>query len=158
MRRIQVFSFATLFAVAAIIACGDSVSHSPEVQAIAGSWQFADSLLNWGGLSHRCTSGSGTLTITPAGDVFTGTLTDQTLCALPSDTTDTTRNYATRAGPIENGVVTSTAVSFSVAFCNYVGTLSGDPPNMMSGDERCVLHSETTTDSWELTADWQATR
>jgi hypothetical protein len=29
---------------------------------------------------------------------------------------------------------------------------------MMSGDERCVLHSETTTDSWVFTADWQATR
>ena len=154
MRRIQVFSFITLFAVAAIIACGDSVAHSPEVQAIARTWQFADSLLNWG-RDTRCTSGSGTLTITPAGDVFTGTLTDETLCTGPSDTTQAS---GSRSGTIQNGVVTSTAVSFSVAFCNYVGTLSGSPPNMMSGDERCVLHSETTTDSWVFTADWQATR
>ena len=154
MRRIQVLSFITLFAVAAIIACGDSTS--PEVQAITGSWQFADSLLNWG-RDTRCTSGSGTLTITPAGDVFTGTLTDETLCTAPSDTTQT---GGSRAGTIENGVVIAgTGVSFSVAFCIYVGNLSGgDPPSMMSGHERCVLHSETTTDSWVFTADWQATR
>ena len=153
MRRIQFFSFITLFAVAAIIACGDS--DSPEVLAISGSWQFADSLLNWG-RDTRCTSGSGTLTVTPAGDMFTGTLTDETLCTAPSDTSQT---GGSRSGTIQNGVVMSTTVSFSVAFCNYVGALSGgDPPSTMSGDERCVLHSETTTDSWVFTADWQATR
>ena len=150
-----------LFCLTLSVACGEDSgpTGTPEVQSVVGTWALTDSLLNFGiNRPIRCISGRGTLTVVANAQGFGGSLTDETLCLTVDDTSATGEmsGLGERAGSI-SGTTDGNSISFEVAFCSYEGTLSGNPPNAMSGTESCFLHIGTT-DSIFYGGNWEAMR
>lgn len=117
--------------LALIAACGDSVGPG----SLAGTWSHSETLSP----PQACTS-NGTLTVISSATGFTGTV------ALGSCTTSFGVFRGPRDAPttasISAGQVSGGKITFETPSCVYQGTLSGSPPDRMSGSVSC------SDDSW----------
>ena len=135
---------------AAILVCGCG-STEPQILQIGGNWQFSNQVSSSTAIIS-CSS-SGTAALTQTGSNFTGIINaTQGIC------TDSFGNTTDNTGveQVSGGQVNGTSVSFQVPFCQASGTISGDPPNQMSGTESCTLAIEGR--SFQFTGTWQASR
>jgi hypothetical protein len=137
-------------------ACGDDSGGGgsptePQVLSIAGTWTFSDNMSNAAsGIS--CTA-TGTVTISQSGTNFTGSVTATTgVC------TDSFGNAIDNTGTqsLTGGQISGNSVSFQLPFCQYNGTVSGNPANAMSGTQTCTL--DVGGISYQFTGTWQGSR
>ena len=143
-----------LILTAALGACGGKDSTAPaNPPTIAGTWAFAGSIGN-AQLSYSCVLSGSTLTVNQTGSTFTGVLGSGTMvCTAPGGASvDTTSDSNISAGRISNG-----SVSFADQDgCQYSGTISGTPPDRLSGAVTCLIALSGT--SYTFTGTWQASR
>jgi hypothetical protein len=145
--------FVSLVVVVAVAACGgDSTSPSGPAN-IAGQWVVN---LNFSNpqLAASCTAQNVVVNFTQTGSSFSGVAASGSqLCSIgaSSQTFDLTGSSWT------GGQITGSSVSFSSAGgCTIVGTLSGSPPNRMSGTLTCNLAVSGT--NFVFTGNWSGSR
>jgi hypothetical protein len=96
---------------------------------------------------------SGTFQISQSGSQFSGTV-NQTdgVCTFPDGTViDNTGTFT-----ISGGQIDGSRISFQAPFCTLDGTISGNPPNRLSGSETCDL--DVSGQTIRFTGTWQASR
>jgi len=140
-----------LTVAAVLIACGGSTA--PTTLNIAGTWNFSDAISN-SALAASCSSTS-TASVNQTGSSFTGNVSNGSqLC---------TQNgfvYSNNSGlsaVVSGGQINGTGLSFiDDGGCNYTGTISGSPPNLLSGSESCTVALSGT--QYVFLGTWQAAR
>ena len=136
-----------------VMGCGDSTGPDdggPVLPSIGGVWRFSDGINAHGYAS--CTS-AGVITIAQTGAQFRGTVVAAIgACALYDGT------VIVNSGSLEvtGGQITGDRVTFAAPFCRYSGTISGSPPNRISGVETCSLSIGGQTR--QFGGPWQASR
>jgi hypothetical protein len=130
MRR----SYFPFFACLAAFACGGDDGLSPSsVLQIGGQWSFSETYTDTP-LSTTCTNQS-TVNFTQTGSTFTGSSVQTGSCTDPSGTFDNSGSFQLRSGRVDATNVTWSDDGAPV--CNYTGTITGTPPDRMSGTVRC---------------------
>jgi hypothetical protein len=133
--------------------CGDSTGpdiEGPVVPSIGGLWRFSDGITAQGYAS--CIS-SGAITIEQTGAQFKGTMIAAVgACAL----FDGTVVFNTGSLQMTGGEIKGNQVTFTAPFCQYSGTISGSPPNGMSGAATCSRSIAGQTKAFG--GSWQASR
>ncbi len=149
MKRSLAVLAAAFTTAALLVGCGDGTG--PQVLNIAGLWNYSDNISS-SSAGISCNS-SGTATINQSGATFTGTAT-----ATSGVCTDSFGNSVpnTGASNIAGGQVSGNQVSLQTPNCQYTGTISGTPPNQMSGTETCTIAVSGT--NYTFTGPWQASR
>lgn len=131
------------------VGCGDGPTE-PRIPNIAGTWNYAESFSSSSaGLSCQ---DQGIITINQNGGNFTGSYNQQGVC------TDSQGNAYNNSGSgsIGGGQIEGTRASFSAGSCNYSGTISGKPPNRVSGSVSCTVAAGGT--DYHFSGTWTATR
>ena len=136
------------------LACGDDgdgdVTTEPGpggVPNIAGFWNFSETL-NDNVHSISCNN-SGTFNISQSGSTFGGTSTQTGTCTGPGGVADNSGSVT-----ISNGQISGNRISFREPFCQYEGTISGSPPNRLSGTSSCSVSEAGVT--FNFTGSWEA--
>lgn len=138
--------------VVAFLACGGDGNGSPtapRVPSIAGVWNFSETFTDQ--VHSISCSNQGTFNISQSGSTFTGTFSQTGVCTGPGGSFDNSGS-----GNISGGQISGQTVSFQVPFCQYQGTLSGDPPHRMSGTVSCSFQEAGET--FNFAGNWQASR
>lgn len=126
------------YAVAVLIllgstACGGDSPTEPQVTSISGTWTYTESFSNSSaGLSCQ---DEGTITINQSGTNFSGSANQEGVC---TDSQGNTYDNS-GSGSIGGGQVSGQSVSYSAGGCDYEGTISGSPPNRMTGPVSCTV-------------------
>ena len=117
-----------------VAACSDDSSDPNDAVDIQGSWNFSASVSN-SELGITCEA-SGGLSISQAGDQFSGTISNgEGTCALP----DGSASFDP-SGAIGSGTITDEdQIEFSDDFCTYTGQATGNPATEVQGDASCVF-------------------
>ncbi len=141
-----------VLAAIALGACGGDGGTSPsEIPNISGSWNFSENISE--PVTATSCNSAGTAQITQSGSQFSGTINATSgVCSFADGRI--TDNTGTNT--ISGGQITGTSVSFQIPFCQLDGTISGSPPNRLSGSETCSLDVAGTT--LTFTGTWQASR
>jgi hypothetical protein len=142
----SIFGMALVLGIG-LTACSDDGTE-PNNADLSGMWQFSGTLAN-SGLGVNCNA-TGTATITQTGATIAGSIVQQGSCSTPAGAID---NSGT--SPIMNGQVSGSNVSFRVGGCSYGGTISGNPPDRMSGSATCTVTFMSL--NVQLAGTWQAT-
>ena len=143
-------------AVALAIGCGGDDTTAPEsILQIGGAWSTFSDGISSSAAGNSC-PGSGTMQIVQTGSNYTGTVVTTTgagsVCTDSFGTTlDNSGTFA-----ITGGAITGSQVTFQVPFCSFTGSISGSPPNAISGTETCTL--DVSGQSLTFTGTWQASR
>lgn len=131
----------------ALAACGSDSNGPNATPDIAGTWAVTAAVSN-SSTGVTC-SLQGEASIQQSGSSFDGQLANSTAaCSGPGGTT--TENAD---GPLTNGQITGTTVSYADEACVYTGTVSGSPSDSMTGSVTCQ-----TDDFGTLTGTWTASR
>ena len=142
-----------LLCLAAGIACGsDSTAPSGPLD-ISGRWTVTLNISN-SQLSASCSAQGIVIDFTQTGSSFGGVAASgrQTCSVLGTASTSSLAGTSWTGGQI-NG----SSVSFnSAGGCAIVGTVSGNPPNRMSGTVNCPIAMSGTT--YAFTGTWSASR
>jgi len=105
---------------------------------IAGVWDWTEQYVN--PVCHD----TGTYAFTQSGATFTGRSDQVGICDTPNGLADNTSS----ADRVSGGVVSSGTITFQVGngpFCFYSATVTGDPPDHLSGTTTCGA----STGTWE---------
>lgn len=141
-------SIAAATALAALLAGAcERIATDLDVPDIDGFWDLVETL---SGSGASCAS-SGFLNVEQDGSAFAGSAFRRLQCSTPSG--PLSQDFS---GRIIGGRIQGGSVSFDFADCGYTGTLSGAPPNRMSGRAPCTLRAGAQTLS--VQSDWTATR
>ena len=132
--------------VVALAACGGDVT-SP-VLDMNGVWAWSETYADTAN-AISCTF-VGSIIVAQTGATFGGEWTGTETCSMPGGS-----QTVPGSGPIVNGTISGADVVFLAPAPNwhYQGTLSGSPPNRMSGT---VLATDSAT--YHFSGTWQATR
>ena len=146
MRWLSVLSLTVL------VACGGDSGTEPDVPLnIAGTWTFSDQITA-SSVGVSCSS-AGTGTLTQSVATFTGSVN-----ATVGVCSDGFGNQVDNTGlsAVSGGQVSGNQVSFQMPFCQFTGTVSGNPANQMSGTETCTI--AVSGQQVTFTGTWQASR
>lgn len=128
-------------------ACGGDDGLSPPAD-IAGQWAYTMDLAN-ATLQATCSS-SGDVTLALDGNTATGTATYDLTCTSP-----VLDFQQAGVGPISHGTVDGARVKFTDDNgCTYTGTVSGTPPDVISGTVRCDV--ATSVGQVQVSGTWTA--
>src|SRR6185437_3313033 len=139
-----------LLGLVGLAACGGD-STGPQVVNLQGVWNYS-STISSGSAQISCNE-SGTVSVNQNGSNFTGT-SDATAGTCTDSFGDTTDN--TGIATVSGGQVNGTNVSFQAGGCQFVGTVSGDPANSLTGTETCTQAFSGT--NYVFTGPFQASR
>ena len=141
----------SILGICFLVALGCSDSTGPAPLDLSGVWQYSENI-SAPSVGVSCTS-SGTVTVNQSGANFTGiAVAEEGIC---SDSQGTViDNTGTQS--ISGGQVRGNTVSFQVPNCQLTGTVSGNPPNQMSGTETCTI--ALAGSNITFTGTWQASR
>jgi hypothetical protein len=137
-----------VIAACLVAACGMT---EPQILQIEGIWQFTDNATA-SDVSFSCSS-AGTITITQIDATFFGAI-NQT-SAVCSDQFGNVRDRPAMS-LVTGGQINANQVSFETSNCMFNGTISGSPPNRISGSESCGIAWFGTNVT--VTGTWQGTR
>lgn len=129
------YSFLGLVIIGSVFglaACGDDPA-APEVLNIGGNWSYTESISN-SSISFSCQN-EGTMTINQDESNFTGSVNQTGVC---TDGQGNTYDNS-GSGSIGGGQISGEQVSFSAGGCDYNGSISGSPPNRLSGSVSCTV-------------------
>ena len=136
-------------AVAALGACAATDATGPAATTIGGNWKFQETL---GNASIGLTCGdTAQISISQSGQTFTASYTQVGTCNSNGNLLD---NSAT--GTIGDGRINGTTVTFDEDICAYQATLSGTPPDTMTGAVTCT--DTSTGQPVTIAGTWSATR
>jgi hypothetical protein len=148
MLRLMAFAMA-----AVLVACGGSSSTAPTVLNIAGTWNFSDAISN-NALAASCQSTS-TASVSQTGSSFSANVSNGTQVCTQNGSVFS--NLSGLSAVISGGQINGTGLSFvDDGGCNYTGTISGSPPNRISGSESCTISSSGA--QYVFLGTWQAAR
>lgn len=135
------------------VACGgDDEPTAPSILQVGGVWTFTESYTDTP-LQTTC-SNQATVTFAQTGASFTGNSVQTGSCTDPTGTFANSGTFQLRNGRVDNNNVQWTDDGEPV--CNYTGTISGTPPNRMSGTVRC--NGVVANVSYDARGTWQMTR
>lgn len=138
---------------AVLIACGGSSSTAPTTLNIAGTWNFTDAVSN-NALAASCNSTS-TANVSESGSSFTANVSNGTQVCTQNGSVIS--NLSGLTAVVSGGQINGTGLSFvDDGGCNYTGTISGSPPNRLSGSESCTLALSGA--QYIFLGTWQAAR
>ena len=150
MRKSLLLPMATLLLV---VACGGSSSTAPTTLNIAGTWNFSDNISN-SGLAASCSSTS-TATVSQTGSSFTANVFNGTQVCTQNGSVFS--NLSGLSAVVSGGQINGTGLSWvDDSGCNYTGTISGSPPNRLSGSESCTIALSGA--QYVFLGTWQAAR
>jgi hypothetical protein len=142
-----------LFCLVAGIACGSDSTAPSGPPDISGQWTVTLNISN-SQLSASCSAQGVVINFTQTGSSFSG------VAASGSQTCSVlgTANTSSLAGTSwTGGQINGTSVSFnSAGGCTIIGTVSGSPPNRMSGTLNCPVALSGA--SYVFTGTWSAGR
>jgi hypothetical protein len=134
-------------------ACGsDDGPSAPSVLQVGGQWNFSETYTDTT-LATTCTNQS-TVNFVQTGSTFTGNSVQTGSCTDATGTFDNSGGFQLR-----NGSVDASNVSWNddgLPVCNYTGTISGTPPDRMSGTVRC--NGVVSGITFDARGTWQMTR
>lgn len=134
----------------AVTACTDDSPSEPPLLSIDGSWAYVETYDNAeAGVSCQ---DEGTLTIQQTGETFSGSFEEEGVCTDSEGATSGTSGSGSAGG----GQLSGSDVSFVSGGCAYEGTISGTPPNRMTGDVSCTEVFGGT--SYAFSGTWTAAR
>jgi len=140
-------------ALVVVAACGsDSTAPSGPLN-IAGAWTLNLNISN-SQLAASCTAQNVVVVFTQTGSTFTGTASSgNQICSGGGTSQSNSLAGTTWSG----GQVNGTSVSFaSQGGCSITGTVTGNPPNHMSGSLACPLAINGST--FTFTGTWTGSR
>jgi alpha-tubulin suppressor-like RCC1 family protein len=142
---IMLRALGTLSVLGFLLACGGGDATGPAALNVAGVWNFSETLHD---PVHGVTcNDQGTLDIGQSGSTFTGSFSQTGTCTGPGGPVDNSGS-----GSISGGQISGNNVSFRSSPCQYQGTLSGQPPNRITGSASC------SSQPFNFTGNWQAAR
>lgn len=129
--------------------CGDDPTE-PEIRDISGSWSYTESFSS-SSAGFSCQN-EGTVVISQNGSNFSGTYNQEGVCS------DSSGNLYDNSGSgsISGGQIDGTRVSFNAGSCSYDGSVTGSPPNRLSGSVNCTIAAGGQ--NYLFTGNWQASR
>lgn len=167
MRTLMALTLAAL-----LIACGPT-STAPNTFGLTGTWHFSENISNAldrnvalnsqrAVLEASCSSTStvsfrtSAVSSSPSDSSFTGNGSNRTLVCTQNGSV--VINLTGLRSVVGGGRINGTGFSFFMdnGVCNYTGTLSGSPPNSLSGSENCTLTVSGT--QYIFLGTWQAAR
>lgn len=139
----------------ALVQCGNDTGgpSQPTEPDIAGAWNWSQSIGD--DVQGVSCSDQGAIEITQTGSRFSGAINSTGACTLPNGSIPRSGSASTSAGQ-----VWSQEISFRIEpLCQCAGTLSGTPPNVMSGTVSCdAAFFPDFGDTISLSGTWQTTR
>ena len=148
--HICAWQIAGIVALCPVHACGDGGTGVPDLD-ISGDWAFSEAVFDEA-REFSCNNG-GTFTFDQEGSRFTGTNNQVGTCTIGEDTFENSGRFI-----VINGSVVGMTVMFRTPEgtpCDYVGSLSGDPPIAASGTVSCVGTNRgqplNATGTWQMT-------
>ncbi len=151
MRRVAL----TWIPLLSLAQCGGDTSgpSQPITPEITGVWNWSQSIGD--DVQGVSCSDQGTIEITQTGSTFSGTINSTGACTLPNGSIPRSGSASTSTGQ-----VSSQEISFRIEpLCQFAGTLSGTPPNVMNGTVSCdAAFFQDIGDTISLSGTWQTTR
>ncbi len=144
---------AVALACVTAVGCSDSTGPAdagPTIPSIGGVWRFSDGI---SAHAYASCASAGVITIAQSGAQFTGAIVAAIgACTLYDGTVVVNSGSLQMTG----GKISGNQVTFVAPFCQYSGTISGSPPNRLSGLESCSISIAGQTK--EFSGPWQASR
>lgn len=136
--------------IGSLLACGGGDGGTgPGLLSISGVWTYGETLNDQ--VHGISCNDEGTLNLGQSGSTFTGSFSQTGTCTGPGGSVDNSGS-----GSISGGQISGNNVSFRSPDCQYQGTLSGNPPNGVTGSVSCSVQDGGET--FNFTGNWQASR
>ncbi|HWH03254.1 MAG TPA: hypothetical protein VN674_06155 [Gemmatimonadales bacterium] len=138
-------------AVAAVLSC-KNVDDPPAPAAIAGSWQYTETLSD--NLFQITCADTGVYTFNQDGPKFSGNYVQSGICENQGS-----KFFNTGHGPVTNGSVTNVRLQFTASeLCSYTGQLSAAHDAVNAGTGICDFVDSSTSRHYSMQITWQMTR
>ena len=142
-----------ILCLAAGIACGSDSTGPSGPPDISGQWTVTLNISN-SQLSASCSAQGVVINFTQTGSSFSGVAASGSQTCSVLGTVNTSSLVGTSW---TGGQINGSSVSFnSAGGCSIIGSVSGNPPNRMSGTVNCPIEISVTT--YAFTGTWNASR